>query len=133
VATPFVDELELFRTEEEGRPAILVSDRSEGSGVSDELQNTAIAWAMRAESRLKSSNHHHQPMSVSTVATPGFEPVAHRRPAELRERYMLGPLEHHPLNQGGLLTFSLRTPQRNRNELGETTVNKTWRKHLPQQ
>jgi hypothetical protein len=26
-----------------------------------------------------------------------------------------------------------RTPQRNRNELGETTVNKTWRKHLPQQ
>jgi hypothetical protein len=27
--------------------------------------------------------------------------------------------------------FSLRTPQRNRNELGETTVNKTWRKHLP--
>jgi hypothetical protein len=27
----------------------------------------------------------------------------------------------------------LRTPQRNRNELGETTVNKTWRKHLPQQ
>jgi hypothetical protein len=26
---------------------------------------------------------------------------------------------------------SLRAPQRNRNELGETTVNKTWRKHLP--
>jgi hypothetical protein len=28
---------------------------------------------------------------------------------------------------------SLRAPQRNRNELGETTVNKTWRKHLPWQ
>src|SRR5260370_28390223 len=27
--------------------------------------------------------------------------------------------------------FSLRTPQRNRNELGETSVNKTWRKRLP--
>jgi hypothetical protein len=27
----------------------------------------------------------------------------------------------------------LRTPQRNRNELGETTVNKTWRKHLARQ
>jgi hypothetical protein len=26
--------------------------------------------------------------------------------------------------------FSLRTPQRNRNELGATTLNKTWRKHL---
>jgi hypothetical protein len=26
-----------------------------------------------------------------------------------------------------------RTPQRNRNELGETTVNKTWRKGPPQQ
>jgi len=31
------------------------------------------------------------------------------------------------------LPFYLRTPQRNRNELGETTVNKTWWKHLPQQ
>jgi hypothetical protein len=27
----------------------------------------------------------------------------------------------------------LPAPQRNRNELGETTVNKTWRKLLPQQ
>jgi len=30
-------------------------------------------------------------------------------------------------------TVLVETPQRNRNELGETTVNKTWRKHLPQQ
>jgi len=29
-------------------------------------------------------------------------------------------------------SFSVRTPQRNRHELGEMTVNKTWRKHLPQ-
>jgi hypothetical protein len=29
--------------------------------------------------------------------------------------------------------FSLRTPQRYRNEMGETTVNKTRRQHLPQQ
>jgi hypothetical protein len=29
--------------------------------------------------------------------------------------------------------FSLRTPQRNRNELGETTVNKTWQKDRPPQ
>ena len=29
--------------------------------------------------------------------------------------------------------FSLRTPQRNRNEMGETTVNETCRKRLPQQ
>jgi hypothetical protein len=27
-----------------------------------------------------------------------------------------------------IVPFSLRTPQRNRNEWGETTVNKTWRK-----
>jgi len=26
-------------------------------------------------------------------------------------------------------SFSVRTPQQNRNELGETTLNKTWRKH----
>jgi hypothetical protein len=31
-----------------------------------------------------------------------------------------------------LLSFSLRTPQRNRNELGETTVNKTGQKRLAQ-
>jgi hypothetical protein len=29
--------------------------------------------------------------------------------------------------------FCLRTPQRNRNELAESTVNKTWRKHMPRQ
>jgi len=39
---------------------------------------------------------------------------------------------HHPM-VGRRLPFSLRTSQRNRNELRETTANKTWRKHLPQQ
>src|SRR6267378_7511364 len=34
-----------------------------------------------------------------------------------------------PIGLRRLLPFSLRTPQRNRNELGETTVNKTWRDH----
>jgi hypothetical protein len=66
----------------------------------------------------------------SGVASPGFEHVAQSGPAELRERCILGPLKHHPLDQ---LTFSLRAPQRNRNELGETTVNKTCRKHLARQ
>jgi len=51
-------------------------------------------------------------------------------PAELGERCMLGPFEHHLFGPTRLLPFALRTPQRNRNELGETTVNKTWRKHL---
>jgi hypothetical protein len=36
------------------------------------------------------------------------------------------------LDQGGGLPFSLGTPQRNRNELGETTVNKMRQEHLSQ-
>jgi len=32
---------------------------------------------------------------------PGFGPVAQSGPAELRERCILRPLEHHPLDQGG--------------------------------
>jgi hypothetical protein len=35
------------------------------------------------------------------VAGPGFEPVTQSAPAELHERCILGPLEHHPLDQGG--------------------------------
>jgi hypothetical protein len=53
-----------------------------------------------------------------------------RAPADTElEAAILGPwcLTHWT---GGPPPFSLRTPQRNRNELGETTVNKTWRKHL---
>jgi hypothetical protein len=61
------------------------------------------------------------------------EPVAHGGPAELGGQFLLGRLEASPLGPMRLLPFSLRTLQRNGNELGETTVNKAWRKHLPQQ
>lgn len=61
----------------------------------------------------------------SGVACPGFEPAPHSEPTELGERCIVGPLEHHPLDQGRCHRSPVRTPQRNRNELGETTVNKT--------
>jgi hypothetical protein len=35
-------------------------------------------------------------------------------------------------NSAASAVLSPRRPQRNRSELGETTVNKTWRKHLSQ-
>jgi hypothetical protein len=52
------------------------------------------------------------------------------------KRFRLGEVAglfpiHHSLKMR--LPFSLRIPQRNRNELGETTVNKTWQKYLPPQ
>jgi hypothetical protein len=48
-----------------------------------------------------------------------------------QSRRELERLEDH-LDQGGGLPLSLGKPQRNRNELGETTVNKTRQKHLSQ-
>jgi len=64
------------------------------------------------------SNAHHQRMSVSVVAPPGFEPVAHSGPAELGERRILGPLEHHPLDHGGCY----RSPRERRNEIATNWV-----------
>jgi hypothetical protein len=46
---------------------------------------------------------------------------------------LLGPLEELPLRPMLPLPFSSKTPQRNRNELGETTVNKTRQKRLSPQ
>src|SRR5882724_1665531 len=58
-----------------------------------------------------------------------FEPVAHSGPAELADAYQSRSVGASPVGPRRLLPVSLRTPQRNRNELVETTVNKTWRKH----
>lgn len=57
-------------------------------------------------------------LSVSgTTTTSGVDGPERRACAPRKPRRLHGPA---------------RTPQRNRNELGETSVNKTWRKHLPQ-
>ena len=63
-------------------------------------------------------------LSLVTAQTVGSERGVGRRISD--EEHLGKPL-------GPLLLFGPRTPQRNRNEWGETTVNKTWRKHLPRQ
>jgi len=74
---------------------------------------------------------HLQALLHQRITLPLLRPTG--RAPDLSERCVPGPLEHDPNERKRLLSFSPTTPQRNRNELGETTVNKTWRKHLPQQ
>jgi hypothetical protein len=108
-----------------GKKAVAAEHIGFGNAIKIQLRFKTPWWAdqrpdLRDLTFLLSDERYGRSLRMSGLCSPaGSE-------AEPGERCVPGPLEPWPIGpRRRLLSFSLRTPQRNRNELGETTVNKT--------